>query len=46
MLMVLCMLTGVVVIFCNMIGQIINERIDPRIKANEVTEKSEVLYRG
>ena len=46
MLMVLCMLTGVIVIFCNMIGQIINERIDPRIKANEVTEKSEVLYRG
>ena len=46
MLMVLCMLTGVVVIFCNMIGQIINEKIDPRIKANEVTEKSEVLYRG
>lgn len=43
MLMVLCMLTGVVVIFCNMIGQIINERIDPRIKASKVTEKSEVL---
>ncbi len=35
MLMVLCMLTGIVVIFCNMIGQIINERIDPRIKAKE-----------
>lgn len=42
MLMVLCMMTGVTVIFCNMIGQIINEHIDPRIKANEVVETSEV----
>ena len=42
LLMVLCMMTGIVVIFCNLIGQIINERIDPRIKANEVVETSEV----
>ena len=42
MLMVLCMITGILVIFCNLIGQIINERIDPRIKANEATETSEV----
>lgn len=42
MLMVLCMITGVTVIFCNMIGQIINEHIDPRIKAAEVVEGSEV----
>lgn len=42
MLMVLCMMTGIMVIFFNMIGQIINERIDPRIKANEVLESSEV----
>ena len=42
MLMVLCMITGVTVIFCNMIGQIINEHIDPRIKAAEVVEDSEV----
>ena len=42
MLMVLCMMTGITVIFCNMIGQIINERIDPRMKANETTELSEV----
>lgn len=42
MLMVLCMMTGIVVIFFNMIGQIINERIDPRIKAAEVVETSEV----
>ena len=42
MLMVLCMITGILVIFCNLIGQIINERIDPRIRANEATETSEV----
>lgn len=33
LLMVLCMMTGIAVIFCNIIGQIINEKIDPRIKA-------------
>lgn len=42
LLMVLCMMTGIVVIFCNILGQIINEKIDPRIKANEVVETSEV----
>lgn len=41
MLMVLCMMTGITVIFCNMLGQIINEHIDPRIKANEVAETEE-----
>ena len=38
MLMVLSMLTGVTVIFCNLLGQIINERIDPRIRAEEERE--------
>lgn len=42
LLMVLCMMTGVVVIFCNILGQIVGEKIDPRIKANEVVETSEV----
>lgn len=42
MLMVLCMMTGITVIFCNLVGQILNERIDPRVKANETTELSEV----
>ena len=42
LLMVLCMMTGILVIFCNLIGGIINEKIDPRIKANEVVETSEV----
>ena len=39
MLMVLCMMTGILVIFCNLIGQIINEKIDPRIKASEVVKE-------
>lgn len=38
LLMVLCLLSGVVVILCNMIAQIINEHVDPRIKANEAME--------
>lgn len=41
MLMVLCMMTGIVVIFCNIIGQIINERIDWRIKAEETAVDTE-----
>lgn len=41
MLMVLCMLTGITVIFCSMLGQIINERIDPRLKAAEAAGTSE-----
>ena len=42
LLMVLCMMTGILVIFCNLIGQTTNEHIDPRIKASEVVETSEV----
>lgn len=42
LLMLLCMLTGILVIFCNMIAQIINEHIDPRIKASAVLETTEV----
>lgn len=38
MLMILCMLTGIIVIFCNLAGQIINERIDPRLRAEETIE--------
>lgn len=32
LLMLLSLMTGAVVIFCNLVSQIINERIDPRIK--------------
>ena len=35
MLMVLCLLTGVMVIVGNLIAQLINERIDPRIRKEE-----------
>lgn len=42
LLMLLCMMSGILVIFCNMLSQIINEHIDPRIKASEVAETSEV----
>ncbi len=35
LLMLLCMMTGVLVIFCNILGQIVAERIDPRMKAEE-----------
>lgn len=44
MLMVLCMITGVVIIFCNILGQIINEKIDPRIKAEKMEEELEVYF--
>lgn len=42
LLMLLCIMSGILVIFCNMLSQIINEHIDPRMKAHEVTEISEV----
>ncbi len=41
LLMLLCMLTGMLVIFCNMLGQILNERIDPRIKAEAAWMETE-----
>lgn len=42
LLMILCMMSGILVIFCNLLAQIINEHIDPRVKASEVAETSEV----
>ena len=42
LLMLLCLMTGILVIFFNIVGQVINERIDPRIKASEIVETSEV----
>lgn len=42
LLMLLCLLSGILVIVCNILTQIINERIDPRIKAKETIEDSEV----
>lgn len=42
LLMLLCMLSGILVIFSSILSQIISERIDPRVRAKEITERSEV----
>lgn len=42
LLMLLCLLTGILVIFCNMLAQIISERVDPRIKTEEKREAAKV----
>ncbi len=39
MLMVLCLMSGIIVIFCNMICQMINEKTDPRIRFSEVVNE-------
>ncbi len=40
LLMVLCMMTGSLVIFCSLLGQVLNERIDPRLRSDrEVARK-------
>lgn len=46
LLMVLCIFTGIVVILCNMIAQTINERIDPRIRAEEAGESDPACGNG
>lgn len=46
LLMLLCILSGTVVILCNIIAQIINERIDPRMRETEVPESREVTDIG
>lgn len=38
LLMLLCIISGIVVIFFNMLAQIINERIDPRIRTLELVD--------
>ena len=45
LLMVICLLSGALVILCNMIAQTINERIDPRMKGTDLTENAEVIMR-
>ena len=42
LLMVVSLLSGVIVILCNMVAQIINERIDPRIRIPSQTDLREV----
>lgn len=42
LLMVVCMLTGMIVIFCGLLAQILNERIDPRMRGQMPLEGEEV----
>ena len=46
LLMVLCIFSGTLIILCNIIAQIISERIDPRLKESETIEASEVTDVG
>ena len=46
LLMVLCLLSGTVVILCSIVAQVINERIDPRIRESGDVGASEVTAGG
>lgn len=39
LLMVLCIFSGMIVIVCNIVAQVINERIDPRMRESEKKER-------
>lgn len=43
LLMLLCLMSGIVVILCNLTAQAVNEKIDPRIKTHITTKDSEVV---
>lgn len=43
LLMLLCLMSGIVVILCNLTAQAVNEKIDPRIKIHVTTEDLEVV---
>lgn len=43
LLMLICLISGMLVILCNIIAQIINEHIDPRIRANDALDAAEVV---
>lgn len=44
LLMVLCLLTGILVIGCNLIGNLVSETMDPRIRARQ-EDREEVAHR-
>lgn len=46
LLMVLCLLSGTVVILCSILAQVINERIDPRMRESGLIEVPEVAADG
>lgn len=41
LLMVVCLLSGGVVLFCSMLGKILGEKISPRIAASGIWEKGD-----
>lgn len=43
LLMLICLISGAVVILCNMISQSVNESLDPRMKTETITEDAEVI---
>lgn len=43
LLMLLCLMSGILVILGNIAAQIINEQIDPRIRSGETVDSSEVV---
>lgn len=43
LLMLICLISGAVVILCNMLSQTINEKLDPRMKTETITEDAEVI---
>lgn len=45
MLMVLCLITGAIVILGNMVGQFVSEKIDPRMKDHELNYTEQVKNR-
>ena len=46
LLMVLCLLSGAVVILCSILAQVVSERLDPRMRENRLIEASEVTADG
>ena len=43
LLMLICLISGAVVILCNMISESVNESLDPRMKTEAITEDAEVI---
>ena len=41
LLMLLCILSGILVILCSMAAQLVNEHIDPRMRSGDVSADSE-----
>ena len=42
LLMIISLMSGIIIIACNMAAQILNERIDPRMRISRQSEMQEV----